>query len=146
MSNILAKPFVETNVLIDSRAAGQPAKKPMGLQEPSGLYKAVRIFQSAQYIWEEAAWQPRQETIARSIIVADDELMVLLGRLAPQKMELVEAKLIQLRLQGSLPSATGADASGATRAEWSAPQSTARIFAMKAVDSGKGSGSILRPD
>ena len=71
----------------------------------------------------------------RSIIVADDELMGLLADML-EKMELVEAKLIQLRLQGSLPSATGADASGATSRVERA-KSTARIFAMKAVEVAK---------
>jgi hypothetical protein len=71
----------------------------------------------------------------RFVIVADDELMVLLAEML-EKMESVEAKLIQLRLQGSLPSATGAGASGgACRAKNA--KSTARMFAMKAVDVAK---------
>ena len=72
---------------------------------------------------------------SRSIIVADDELTVLLADML-EKMEVVEAKLIQLRLQGSSLSATGADVSGATGRVESA-KSTARIFAMKAVDVAK---------
>ena len=72
---------------------------------------------------------------SRSIIVADDELMVLLADML-EKMEVVEAKLIQLRLQGSSPIATGADASGAaSRAE--SAKSTARVIAVKAVDVAK---------
>ena len=71
----------------------------------------------------------------RSIIVADDELMVLLADML-ERMEVVEAKLIQLRLQGSSPSATGTDAGGATGRVESA-KSTARMFAMKAVEVAK---------
>ena len=67
-----------------------------------------------------------------SVIVADEELMVLLADML-EKMELVEAKLMQLRLQGSFPSTPGADASGATGKVDSA-KSTAREFAMKAVE------------
>jgi hypothetical protein len=72
---------------------------------------------------------------SRSIIVADDELMVLLAEML-EKMEVIEAKLIQLRLQGSLPSAASEDASGATsRVE--STKSIARMFAMKAVEVAK---------
>ncbi len=79
-----------------------------------------------------ATWQ---RVNGRSVIVADDKLMLVLAEML-EKMVLVEAKLIQLRLQGSLPSATGADASGATSRVESA-QSTARMFAMKAVEVAK---------
>ena len=76
-----------------------------------------------------------QRVNSRSIIVADDELMMLLADML-EKMEVVEAKLIQFRLQGSSPSATGADASGATSRVESA-KSTARMFAMKSVEVAK---------
>ena len=61
--------------------------------------------------------------------------MVLLADML-EKMEVVEAKLIQLRLQGSFLSATGADVSGATsRAE--TRQKHCAEFAIKAVEVAK---------
>ncbi|MGO9486534.1 MAG: hypothetical protein ACLPX9_18480 [Rhodomicrobium sp.] len=71
----------------------------------------------------------------RSVIVADEELMLLLADML-EKMELVEAKLMQLRRQGSFPSAIGADAYGATSTVDST-KSAAREFAIKAVDVAK---------
>jgi len=68
---------------------------------------------------------------SRSVIVADEDLMVLLADML-EKMELLEAKMMQLGQQGSFPSATGADARGATIREDTA-KSTAREFAIKAV-------------
>ena len=56
----------------------------------------------------------------RSIIVADDELMVLLADML-EKMEVVEAELIQLRLQGSFP-ARGARASSADQQREKTPK------------------------
>jgi hypothetical protein len=53
-----------------------------------------------------------------------------------EKMELVEAKLMQLRHQGSFPGATSGDASR-TGGKVDSAKNTARVFAMKAVDVAK---------
>ena len=67
----------------------------------------------------------------RSVIVADEDLMVLLADML-EKMELLEAKVMLLGQQGSFPSATGADTSGpAIRVDTA--KSAAREFAIKAV-------------
>jgi hypothetical protein len=131
--NILAKFFVETNMLIKIEAGRAAGGKCMGFESPAGETR-LSAFQGHN-ITERQGMASVAKVNGRSIIVADDELVVLLADIL-EKMDLVEQKLIQLRVQGSLPSATGADASGTTSRVESA-KSTARMFAMKAVDVAK---------
>ena len=67
----------------------------------------------------------------RSIIVADEDLMVQLADIL-EKMELVEAKLMRLRQQGSF---RGASATNAGRVNGA--KSSARTLAIKAVEVAK---------
>ncbi len=71
----------------------------------------------------------------RSVIVADEDLLLLLAGML-EKMDLVEAKLMQLRRQGPFSSTAGAEASSATSSVDSA-KSAARKLSMKAVDVAK---------
>ena len=67
-----------------------------------------------------------------SAVVANEDLMVLLTDML-EKMNLVEAKLMQLRQQGTSPSPAGADVRHAA-SQADRVQSTAREIAAKAIE------------